>query len=854
MSMKAQDVYAILNKRIEDGSDSGKVNDYNQLQNKPKINNVELFGNKSLNDLNILDTTLTEEGKAADAKATGDAINNTKQELTNVDKEIKQNIYNIDMNYANAIIRNEYANKDITIIQDTAENSKFNEIVAYGVTSQMIYNGVQLLSSEYNKEEVVQGITIKLENSIVTYVGIDLNAIPENIFMLVDLTGKLKTDTTYYLKSQTSITLLTFEIVGSDDEQQTIDGTTGYTVLGTEKSIQIKIALRSTLPSTLSQNQNKNSVIINIQDGILLTNKKSGKYEPYVGGVPSPSLEYQQAICNTTEDGYLNLNISGRNLFNYNDIQSQELLFDIDDSDPSYQTITIQSKAPGDGVYVDIPYEINSFMENAQTEYMLGCHGMDGSYSDMGFIIQARTNDDLHYSDIEIVKSSEMPSFPVNISVNSYFLDLETFEYCKTEKIRIILCPNFNDTIDESSNTNYATFTNVMFSYYDYDYDWNNKWEPYKDIQSIQISVPNGLNGSNGYESYSNKNNDIKPLENLSSLQKDVLDLINGKIYRAFKKVSLIGTPNFVEIELDQLFLQKIKLFNNKIQTLDENPFVGRKFFLWESAFQDDFVFSENQFATFGFCSIYGYGQLNVVLIEGKNLYFWPLKTMTAEEVNTVFINLIESDNPPQILAELKTPQIENLSEEEIESCKKLHTYNPTTILSTNQYVELSTSYKIDTKTYIDSMTKVAPTAKVKRYNNYVSITMGDATGTTYANVYDGKDGSPGPKGDKGDKGDKGESGVYGMIDHGSDDKIFELPPNQFHKWDTVDTLTLTLGSKTPDIVNEYMFSFISGSTPTTLSLPESIETDIVIEPNTYYECSIINNYMVFREWGVVLE
>lgn len=50
------------------------TDDYNDLNNKPQINSVELSGNKSLTDLGVLDTTLTVSGKAADAKVVGDAL------------------------------------------------------------------------------------------------------------------------------------------------------------------------------------------------------------------------------------------------------------------------------------------------------------------------------------------------------------------------------------------------------------------------------------------------------------------------------------------------------------------------------------------------------------------------------------------------------------------------------------------------------------------------------------------------------------------------------------------------------------------------------------------------------------
>lgn len=91
------------------------------------------------------------------------------------------------------------------------------------------------------------------------------------------------------------------------------------------------------------------------------------------------------------------------------------------------------------------------------------------------------------------------------------------------------------------------------------------------------------------------------------------------------------------------------------------------------------------------------------------------------------------------------------------------------------------------------------------------------------------------------------------VVSHGTNDATFELPPNEYHKWEQVPELTLTL--KAPinnEIVNEYHFSFDSGATATVLSLPEQVQTDIVVESNTHYECSIVDDYMVFNDWGVV--
>ena len=127
------------------------------------------------------------------------------------------------------------------------------------------------------------------------------------------------------------------------------------------------------------------------------------------------------------------------------------------------------------------------------------------------------------------------------------------------------------------------------------------------------------------------------------------------------------------------------------------------------------------------------------------------------------------------------------------------------------------------------------------------TITYTNGQTTTYT-VTNGADGQ---KGDPGEKGDKGDPEITSQVDHDTSDTTFELPPNQYHTWGEVTSLTLTLGSGTDGQANGYWFSFDSGDTATTLSLPETVITDIVVEPNMHYECSIVGNYMTFEEWEV---
>lgn len=83
------------------------------------------------------------------------------------------------------------------------------------------------------------------------------------------------------------------------------------------------------------------------------------------------------------------------------------------------------------------------------------------------------------------------------------------------------------------------------------------------------------------------------------------------------------------------------------------------------------------------------------------------------------------------------------------------------------------------------------------------------------------------------------------VIDHGTGDTTFVLPPNEFHKWGTIESLSIELGEITnSSIYNEYMFEFVSGATATTLTLPASIKwlSEPQITTDTTYQCSIVNN------------
>lgn len=74
------------------------------------------------------------------------------------------------------------------------------------------------------------------------------------------------------------------------------------------------------------------------------------------------------------------------------------------------------------------------------------------------------------------------------------------------------------------------------------------------------------------------------------------------------------------------------------------------------------------------------------------------------------------------------------------------------------------------------------------------------------------------------------------------------IKPNVFNKWEEVESLTINFEEGSEEYLSEYMIQFISGETPTVLSLPADIKfpIDMEIEPNRLYQISIVNNFGIY--------
>lgn len=86
-----------------------------------------------------------------------------------------------------------------------------------------------------------------------------------------------------------------------------------------------------------------------------------------------------------------------------------------------------------------------------------------------------------------------------------------------------------------------------------------------------------------------------------------------------------------------------------------------------------------------------------------------------------------------------------------------------------------------------------------------------------------------------------------GIVEHGTNDTTYELTPNKLHKWGTVSALNLSLPEVSSETVDFFMVEFVSGTTATTLTLPETVKfnTEVVVEAGKTYQLSIVNNLAV---------
>ena len=137
----------------EQGSETSKTSDYNDLENKPKINNIELSGNKTLDELGV--------------QPAGDYA--TKNEIPNVDSFITNTVDNLTNYYkkTETYTQEEINTRlgQITTINFKVVESLYDEFIWIAEDSkyEKIGSTTVDLSNYYNKSEADSKFALKVD-------------------------------------------------------------------------------------------------------------------------------------------------------------------------------------------------------------------------------------------------------------------------------------------------------------------------------------------------------------------------------------------------------------------------------------------------------------------------------------------------------------------------------------------------------------------------------------------------------------------------------------------------------------------------------------------------------------------
>lgn len=82
------------------------------------------------------------------------------------------------------------------------------------------------------------------------------------------------------------------------------------------------------------------------------------------------------------------------------------------------------------------------------------------------------------------------------------------------------------------------------------------------------------------------------------------------------------------------------------------------------------------------------------------------------------------------------------------------------------------------------------------------------------------------------------------------------IAPQTLNIWGEMASLEIALGSPAnADMMNEYIFMFDSGATPTVLTLPSSVKftSAVTVEANMHYEVNIVYNQTDQTYYGIIV-
>ena len=223
-----------------------------------QVKAIKEAGENALQNIsNGVDKGLSEEGKAADAKATGEAISNLTEDLSN----------KITKFYA--------SNQGETHLADS-DNGKIMDMMLYGKSEQFTTIGKNLLKIK-DGTQTLRGVTVTANDGVVALKGTAV----ESGWAILTI-DSFVLDGTYILSSNISSNVRVIVVNKSFKS-----------ILKEGESANLENAEASKVCFTVTEGETYDisNILIQIEKGSVATS-----YEPYTGGIPSPNPSYPQEI------------------------------------------------------------------------------------------------------------------------------------------------------------------------------------------------------------------------------------------------------------------------------------------------------------------------------------------------------------------------------------------------------------------------------------------------------------------------------------------------------------------------------------------------------------------------------
>lgn len=233
-----------------------------KAQQTASIKAIQEAGENALQNIsNGVDKGLSEEGKAADAKATGEAISKLTEDLSN----------KITKFYA--------SNQGETHLADS-DNGKIMDMMLYGKSEQFTTIGKNLLKIK-DGTQTLRGVTVTANDGVVALKG---TAVESGWAILA--IDSFVLDGTYILSSNISSNV-------SSNVRVIVVNKSFKSILKEGESANLENAEASKVCFTVTEGETYDisNILIQIEKGSVATS-----YEPYTGGIPSPNPSYPQEI------------------------------------------------------------------------------------------------------------------------------------------------------------------------------------------------------------------------------------------------------------------------------------------------------------------------------------------------------------------------------------------------------------------------------------------------------------------------------------------------------------------------------------------------------------------------------